>query len=419
MGFYKKFPACTQLGIILTSLGLSIASCYTPRILEYPKMKDTYSKVISLQEKKLFEVHTRNGKVFFSNIFDGARLNNVSTINDTLIEVFIAPENLPINPSPWYAFKVWSEESTDIYIRFKYPEGFQHRYIPKLKAKSNNWATIDSTGIIDTTSTNYTVKLTIHPDTLNIAAQEVISSKKVIEWVLGLQNKYPDKIKIKNYASTPEKRDLNAINIFKGNLKNKPLIVLLTRQHPPEITGYYAFQSFVEHILNSNSDFLNYYSVLAFPNLNPDGVDMGHWRHNSNGIDLNRDWAQYNQKEVEETVKYIIKTSEQNHTQPILGLDFHSTTYDVFYTNKEPENVSLPDFLNYWFDNLENKIPGYQVNQKKAMSKTPVSKAWFLNYYNAVGITYEISDTTSIHQIQTFGKISSQLMEDYLLKRLN
>ena len=38
--------------------------------------------------------------------------------------------------------------------------------------------------------------------------------------------------------------------------------------------------------------------VIVYPLMNPDGVDEGHWRHNTGGIDLNRDWAHYNQPET-------------------------------------------------------------------------------------------------------------------------
>ena len=40
------------------------------------------------------------------------------------------------------------------------------------------------------------------------------------------------------------------------------------------------------------------FRVLAFPLMNPDGVDLGHWRHNAGGIDLNRDWSTTTRKKL-------------------------------------------------------------------------------------------------------------------------
>ena len=80
-------------------------------------------------------------------------------------------------------------------------------------------------------------------------------------------------------------------------------------------------------------DFLDKYRILVYPLLNPDGVDLGHWRHNVGGIDMNRDWAYYHQPEIRKISNNIVKESKKNASQVILGLDFHSTYHDVYYTN--------------------------------------------------------------------------------------
>ena len=66
---------------------------------------------------------------------------------------------------------------------------------------------------------------------------------------------------------------------------------------------------FLNTILKENklsSIFLDKYRILAFPLMNPDGVDLGHWRHNAGGVDTNRDWSFYHQPEIKTTVQYII-----------------------------------------------------------------------------------------------------------------
>ena len=111
-------------------------------------------------------------------------------------------------------------------------------------------------------------------------------------------------------------------------------MVLFTRQHPPEITGFQAWQAFVERVFADDalaSSFRQNFRVIVFPCVNPDGVDEGHWRHNLGGVDLNRDWAYYRQPEVLTIVKWL-----QEHTlrdQVVWGMDFHSTQYDVLYTH--------------------------------------------------------------------------------------
>ena len=156
--------------------------------------------------------------------------------------------------------------------------------------------------------------------------------------------------------------------------------------------------------------------MLAFPILNPDGVDLGHWRHNAGGVDTNRDWSEYNQPEIRQVVNYITKASKKDQGKIVLGLDFHSTYEDVFYTNKIREQTALPTFIESWFTALEANIPNYKVNEKAANSTKPVSKGWFLYGQKAVGITFEIGDKTPRDKIKLVGKVTSEEMMKILIK---
>ena len=60
------------------------------------------------------------GNIVFDNDFEGARLNGITQDNDTLFTAIIAAENYPINPSPWYAFKVSSKTPRSIWIHLTY-----------------------------------------------------------------------------------------------------------------------------------------------------------------------------------------------------------------------------------------------------------------------------------------------------------
>lgn len=155
---------------------------------------------------------------------------------------------------------------------------------------------------------------------------------------------------------------------------------------------------------------------MAFPIANPDGVDLGHWRHNAGGVDLNRDWSVYNQPEIKQIVKYIDKAVSKK-AKLILGLDFHSTWYDVFYTNKTRNGTSIPNFEKNWFTALEKNIPNYTVNEQSSNSNKPVSKGWFLYGHNAVGITYEIGDATPKDSIELIGRITAEQMMNIILNK--
>lgn len=402
-----------RLSIFL--LGLLLVSCENVQKVEFETYVDTTSKEIKKQPKKTFVINELG--VSASNLFDGARLNNFSRLNDSTVVAFVEPENTPINNSAYFAFDIWAEDEKPIYIQFKYPEGYQHRYHPKIKTH-DTWSILDSSKVVSKIDTAYTIRLDLSKEKMTIAAQEVHSSTTVRSWYTKLAETHSSKVEVKTIGSSTLGKDMVVLDISNGTVKDKPIIVLLTRQHPPEVTGYFAFREFLKTILSDqiSDSFLEKYHVLAFPLMNPDGVDLGHWRHNAGGVDTNRDWSQYNQPEVKAVVTYITQQSKKNSAKILLGLDFHSTWYDIFYTNKKREGTTLPTFVSDWFTALESNIANYKVNEAPGNSKKPVSKGWFLYGHNATGITYEIGDETPRDKIQQIGKVSAQQMMQILLK---
>ncbi len=376
---------------------------------------DTTSKKIISQEKKTYLLEGKD--VFVSNEFDCARLNGFNILNDSTGVIDVYPENTPINNSAYYAFKAWSKDTKDFYFKFKYPKNYKHRYIPKIK-RNNVWQVIDSSLVYKNDSI-VTVKLRLTKDPIIVAAQEIQSSTDVKSWYSNLIKGKESYVHLKIFGTSTLGKNLPVLDIYEGDKKNKDIIVLLTRQHPPEVTGYYAFQEFLKTILKDSDladKFLKKYRVLAFPIMNPDGVDLGHWRHNANGVDTNRDWSIYNQPEIKQVVSFITKASKKDNGKIILGLDFHSTYKDVFYTNEIRETTALPNFIEDWFAALEANIPNYKVNEASGNSTKPVSKGWFLYGQNAVGITYEIGDATPKDKINIIGKVSAEQMMRVLTK---
>ena len=387
---------------------LFVGCASAPEVL-FKDRVDTETKSISYQQKRTF-TFAESG-VSFSNQFEGARLNAVDQLNDSTYIVFIQPENEPINHSPFYAFNVWSSSAKEITLKFKYPGKYKHRYIPKIKS-NGVWSVADSLNF--QYDENFSsLKLQINAIAKTVSGQELHTSSIVYSWVDQLIEGKESFVRSKTIGKTRLKRPFRVLDIYKGTAKNKPVLVLLTRQHPPEVTGYFAFQAFLSTILEENklsTSFLEHYRILAFPLMNPDGVDLGHWRHNAGGVDTNRDWSFYHQPEIKTTVDYITQVLKKNNSKLVLGLDFHSTWYDVFYTNKERESTSFPEFLPKWFSSLEHHIPDYKVNEQSSNSTKPVSKGWFLYGHNAVGVTYEIGDDTPRDRIQLIGEESAKAM---------
>lgn len=402
-----------MIGLIFPLLIFSCKPNNTASSYDFPVPVNTTDHQISKQEKKQYAI---NG-VYFDNRFDGARINDVVAQNDSTFRVTIRPENEPINFSPWYAFKVYADSSSTIYVELDY-EKYKHRYHPKLSNNGTDWNKLEDenfTYVGD--SSKVLLKLNVSSDTLLIAAQEVISSKDVKNWCEKLDNNV--NVHLQTIGKSKQGRSLLFMDVYEGDKGDKKVIVLLSRQHPPEVTGYMAMQTFVQEIIDNplSDKFLSKYRIMVYPLLNPDGVDMGHWRHSSGGIDLNRDWAYYHQPETRQIADHIVSEVNSNNNEVVLGLDFHSTYHDVYYTlPKDTATTNILGFRNRWFAGIEEALGnGYQVNEKPAGLGKPVTKGWFFTQFGAEGITYEIGDDTSRDFIKKKGKVSAATMMEVLM----
>lgn len=394
---------------------LSFTACrsYDAKPYDFPKPVDTTTRPITKQEKKLYELPEG---IYADNQFDGARLNDFSSTGDNQVRANIDPENTPINYSPYYAFRIWADQAQTIELELNYSYA-RHRYPPKISTDGVNWELLPEDQLrLAADSVNAFLQLDLTTDKLWVAAQEVQNSSHVRQWCE--EQAEGTSARLSSIGKSREGRDLWCLDIGSGEAQKKDIIVVLSRQHPPEVTGWFAMKAFVEEILAEHQlaqDFVDKYRVLVFPLLNPDGVDLGHWRHNTGGIDLNRDWGYYHQPEVRHIANYVVETATRNRSDVILGLDFHSTYYDVYYTNREtPE--AIPTFKDYWLMGISETL-GEETNEKPSFLGGPVSKNWILTQFGAPGITYEIGDSTPRDFIQRKGQVSAQEMMQLLILR--
>jgi hypothetical protein len=349
------------------------------------------------------------GNITFDNDFDGARLNGITQNNDTLYTAIIAAENYPINPSPWYAFKLTSKKPSTIWVNLTYLNA-KHRYFPKISRDGKTWQVVDSTDCIlvkDPEAKNRTfqenalsesafVRIKLDEKPTWISAQELMTSAIVNDWSKGiLKNKF---VSSEIIGKSPENRPFKCLRIGEDKTDSKIMIVI-GRLHPPEVTGQFALQAFVESLCTNSETakkFRKEYTVFVVPMMNPDGVDNGHWRHNTGGIDLNRDWADFNQPETQFVRDFLRKKLNGTKSKLYFGIDFHSTWDDIFYTNVTENPTNMDCLIKRWFGALEQAIPDYKVNARGSKPASGViSKAFFNKEFNAEALVYEVGDNTS------------------------
>ena len=381
---------------------------------------NTQSVPIQLQYKGIFDL--KNG-IYISNDFAGARLSGVALSNDT-VTVLIAPENDPINPSPWYSFKVWSETEKLISLKLTYSNNAFHRYYPKLSRDGLVWQNIDSANYavskkslddIDQKPKNATITINIGPDTLWVSAQELVSSTHVDLWESALDDS--SFVTTKEIGKSFEGRSINALRISETDDKN--MIVIFSRQHPPEVTGYLAMQEFVNTICRNTElakKFRSQYTTYVIPLINPDGVDNGNWRHNQGGVDLNRDWKDFNQTETSAIRDFLSHTIKASGGKYLFAIDFHSTWQDIFYTNSNEES-NMPGLVPLWLDAIGKEFPDYEPNIRHNIDTIGLSSSTYMFYhYGAESLTYEVGDNTPKEFVKKKGEVAALKLMKLMLK---
>lgn len=344
-------------------------------------------------------------RVWIDATFEGARANGCRLEARGAIDIRIAPENTPINPSPWYAFRVTADRARSVELTLHYAES-RHRYAPKLSHDGVHWSQLEPHRIVvSEDGASATLRVEVGPQPLWIAAQELWTNERYELWTEQLAAAQPYLARTRLGASL-QGRDIWMLDSDPGAQK-PATIVILGRQHPPEVTGAYALAAFVEYLLADASparDFRERYRLVIVPNLNPDGVAHGHWRHNLAGVDLNRDWGPFTQPETQLMRDLLGGIASQPAGKLALVLDFHSTWRDLMYTQRDDEITQPVDFTARWIAAIRRHLPEYQLERNARNTGIPSARTYVYDKYGVPSITYEVGDDTDREQI---GSISS------------
>ena len=388
---------------------------------------DTTSRQIVYQVHRTYEF-AEDG-VSFTNQFAGARLSNVERTGPLTYTVTILPENSPINMSPWYAFRIWADRKKDVSVRLVYPEFARHRYDPQISKDGRKWKLLEKERITEIDKGTGTtgaesrpkgivMQLAIGREPLWVSAQELHDSRTVFEWMNGIAKKR--KLTISDIGLSKEGRPIKMLTI--GKPDSKKMMLVISRQHPPEVTGYFAMQSFIETVAGKSKlakSFRNEWSIYVVPLMNPDGVDGGNWRHNSGGIDLNRDWTVFNQPEGKVISDLLKHREEATGGKFYFGIDFHSTWNDIYYPMTRRNEGNSPGLVQDWLTNIQAALPGYQPVIQAQDNPLParVSRNYFLTAHKMEAIVFEIGDNTPRDFIKKKSRVGAEEIMKLLIAR--
>lgn len=358
------------------------------------------------------------GPLRIESDFPMANISRCTKTGDTEYSLTLEPEQIPINPSAWYAFRLVSTHEQWVTVVLQY-EVHKHRYPPRISRDRDTWSLLDPAQYrVLSEGKRVELKIKVGPEPTYIAAQEIIDNDDHNQWITSLDTRLPY-VEKKVLGASVQGRLLYQLT---AQGPGNEWVLIVGRQHPPEVTGAMALRPFVETLL-ADSDlarqFRHRYNLLIIPNMNPDGVAAGHWRYNMNGVDLNRDWGTFHQPETKWVSKELDRLFSGYGQKLMLGLDFHSTKEDIFYTQEDGASPLLPYFTRDWLGILQRRVPEFKVKRKAAPnSGRPVFKQYISEAYGIPAITYEMGDQTDRQLIVEVAEAAALalmqiLLEDY------
>ena len=345
--------------------------------------------------------------------FESGRLGSCTVTGDGAFELTNYPEDPPpINVSPWYAFRLSGNPGDVATVRIGFEHGFA-RYWPKTSADGETWERLDETRVVKSEDGN-SMELSVELDGAQtwIAGQELLTSRFYDRWLREMDSSAPVTVGLAGHS-------VEGRPIYRVETEDRPEVVLLLgRQHPPEVSGVFALQPFVHTLLADTElarSFRQRFKLLVLPFMNPDGVAHGHWRHNVNGVDLNRDWGPFTQPETRIVRDWLAGADEQG-LQLRLMLDFHSTDKNVFYTQRDGDLFQLPGFTGGWLDAASKRLPDYGfAREAQETSEQANSKNYFFTRYGIPAITYETGDETPREAISAAAVVFAEEMMRLML----
>ena len=352
--------------------------------------------------------------------FPAAGMAACQVINPTTISVSIRPEDEDINPSPWYAVRISADPEIAPTIILDY-EGFKHRYAPKVSQDGKTWTRLSPARLTPIEGTDDVI-LTLPPTTGSyfLAGQELFDNAAYDIWIDGLAK--AANVRVETIGASIEGRPIRMLTseAVAADPAGRKTVMLVGRQHPPEVTGALAMRHFVDTILGESElaqRFRQRFDIVIAPNMNPDGVELGHWRHNLGGLDLNRDWGPFSQPETQALKTVIDRIADDPANRFVLFLDFHSTQRNVFYTQTQEDEPTPYDFTGQWMARAALRLPEYDFERaERHNTDLPTSKNYMHARFDIPAITYELGDETDRAQIALSGRVFAEEMMTLLLE---
>jgi len=355
--------------------------------------------------------HCSSAGVLLDAHFEAGNLGHCDAGENRRFTLTLIPENRPpINTSPWFAFRASGEPGDRAVIRLEFVHGYA-RYWPKTSPDGVHWTPMPRDQVFVGPENQWMeIRLNLENHRLWVAGQEIVDHSFYDHWLDALEAS--GEVALRLLGPSVQGRP-----IYLAQTHDRPEFVLfIGRQHPPEVSGAFGMRAFMDTVFSDSElarRFRERFKLGIVPLLNPDGVAAGHWRHNVNGVDVNRDWGPFTQPETQAVMGWVAQQEAAGRRLSLM-LDFHSTREDLFYT--QPVRHDPPDFASSWLAASAGRLPDFSFKHDAGpVSEQPNAKNYFYTSRGIPAITYEVGDETDRESIRGAAVVFAEEMMRTLL----
>ncbi len=321
--------------------------------------------------------------------FVGASVNAALVHDCDRVKLSVWPETLPINPSPWYAMALESPAGGVVEIEIDYGR-HEHRYHPWISQDDGSWARLPDDAV-QVAEDSVVISGRLAPGDNRIAAHPVVDFERAEAWYARWMETEPG-LRRQVFGQSVDARPLEAFTLLAPpHEASRPLLVILGRSHPPEVTGAFAMDGFVSAALQESGENQTPFDLVILPMLNPDGMARGHWRTNAGLLDINRDWASRTQPETQAAWRYLVALGMLERERVVM-VDFHSTRRDLVYRDAYAPEDWRAGVIEEWMAGLAAALGASAPEPRITQSANGETSKAVFNGIGALAITWETSD---------------------------
>jgi len=227
----------------------------------------------------------------FTAEFESGNITNVQQVGVDSFTFEIRLDDGLGDTFGWYYFAVIGGNGRDVTLFLTNPDGWQNAGCKPLYSNDNdNWERVT-----DTWSQNWWLCFShyLESDTVWLAQGIPYTVTRMQDYMSGVESSpYVDR---RTLGYSPHNRPIEMITITNDFLPpdHKKTAWLISRQHCMESGPTYLLTGMIDKILDGSDfsrRFRNDIEIKILPIVNVDGVAEGYSRHNTQGLNLNREW---------------------------------------------------------------------------------------------------------------------------------